>query len=135
MPFWKCYYHVVWATENRQTVITAEIEPRIHDIVRRKSTALKCDVIAINGTEDHIHVAVMIRPSLAVSEWVQQVKGITAHELNHTYPDMLDTFKWQNGYGVLTFGAKNLAYVVRYIERQKDHHRENQLEPYLETIE
>ena len=27
MAFWRLYYHVVWATKNREPLITPEIEP------------------------------------------------------------------------------------------------------------
>ena len=46
-----------------------------------------------------------------------------------------DHFRWQNGHGVLSFGAKQLAYVVAYIEQQKQHHAEKTIQPYLEQIE
>ncbi len=33
MPYWKLFYHVVWATRFRERVIHPEIEPVIHDLL------------------------------------------------------------------------------------------------------
>ncbi len=48
------------------------------------------------------------------------------------FPHLPSHFHWQSSYGVLTFGAKNLDFVVAYIQNQKTHHAQNQLERYLE---
>ena len=64
-----------------------------------------------------------------------QVKGFTTHEISAMFPDLATPFRWQKGYGVLTFGAKNLAFVTNYIARQKEHHRDDTFDPYLERFE
>ena len=135
MAFWRCYYHVVWATKDREPSITASVEQTIVQAATEKSEALECPVQAINSVADHVHVAVSIPPKVAVAEWVRNIKGITAHEINTMFPDLETRFRWQRSYGVLTFGAKMLPTVTDYIERQKEHHAANTLEAYLEQIE
>lgn len=135
MPFWRCYYHIVWATKNRESLITPEIEMVIFHVAQTKTTELECRLFAINGVADHVHVAVNIPPKLAVSDWVRQVKGATSHEINARYAGAERHFAWQSGYGALTFGAKALDYVVSYVEKQKEHHAQKQVEGYLERIE
>lgn len=135
MPFWKCYYHIIWATKNRQSVITPVIEPILFEAIRQKSDELLSPVLAINGIADHIHIAVSIRPSLSVADWVGQVKGTSSHAINTTFGELETKFRWQEDYGVVTFGAKNLPLVVQYIKHQKEHHQTGNLQPYLETTE
>ena len=132
MTFWRCYYHFIWATKVREPVIDQKIEKVIFEIIRAKSSELDCHVLAINGTQDHIHVAVNIPPKVSVAEWAKAAKGVSAREINLSYPDRESRFSWQSGYGVLTFGAKHIDLVVGYIERQKEHHRMNTLIAYLE---
>lgn len=134
MPFWKCYYHVIWATHHRQPLLTPEIGAAVADTVWRKSTDLGCEILALNHVADHLHVAVMIRPALAPASWVQQVKGLSAHEVNASFPNLPDIFRWQSGYGLLSFGERNLPMVIEYIDRQPEHHRTNTIETYLECI-
>jgi putative transposase len=135
MPFWKCYYHVIWATKSRQPLITPKLEAVIIEHVERKSRALESPVLAANAVNDHIHVVVSIAPKIAVAEWVRNIKGITGREINALFPALDTHFHWQEGYGVLTFGAKNQNFVIEYVQRQKEHHQNNQLEPYLEQID
>jgi len=44
-------------------------------------------------------------------------------------------FYWQDEYGVLSFGEKNLSSVVRYIHNQKQHHADGTLIAAMERIE
>jgi len=68
MPYWKCFYHVVWSTKHRQPVILPQYEPMIADKIREKSRKLKCPIHAVNMMPDHVHVAVSIRPAISVAE-------------------------------------------------------------------
>lgn len=135
MPFRVCYYHVVWTTKHRAPLITPDIEPIVISALTQKSIELNNPVHAVNCVEDHIHVAVSIAVTLPVSEWIRNVKGRTTHEVNALCPDLSTRFGWQDGYGILTFGAKQLPYVVNYITRQKEHHREGTFQPYLERLD
>jgi putative transposase len=135
MPFQRCYYHVIWTTQGRAPWLTSEIEKLVFEIIHRKSGELKSKIYAINGTSDHIHVAVSISLSVAAADWVKQAKGLSAHEINRIFPNLENIFKWQGSYGILTFGAKNLPFVVEYIERQKEHHHARTIDDYLEETE
>lgn len=75
MVFWKCYYHIVWATKNRSFTLEERYEQIAFEAIRSKSEALNCEVIAVNGMPDHVHVAVSIPPMLTVTYWVKNVKG------------------------------------------------------------
>ena len=135
MPFWQCHYHVIWATKNRAPIITPMLEALIIESAQAKSAALECPILAINMVEDHVHVAVSILPKIPVAEWVRNIKGITAHEINQTLPDLPERFRWQQGYGVLSVGLQTLPIVIAYIERQKEHHAQQTLDPYWERID
>ncbi len=132
MPFWECYYHVNWSTKHRASIITASMEGIPFAAIRAKSNDLGCPILALNGTADHIHAAVRIAPSVSVAHWVAQVKGASTRSLNLVQPEGAESFHWQEGYGVLTFGARTLTYVVNYVEGQKEHHRAGTIEEYLE---
>ena len=135
MPFWRCFYHIIWSTKQRAPTITAQNESIIFEAIRAKSLEMGCQILAMNAVSDHIHVAVSIPPSLAVAEWVRSSKGVSSYQINTRLPDDLAHFRWQGGYSALTFGARNQAFVVRYIENQKQHHADATLQPYLEYLE
>lgn len=133
MSRWKCYYHIVWTTKHRQPRITSLIEPIIFHAIEQKCLELRCQLLGINGTEDHIHLALSIAPSLCVADVIGQVKGVSSRTVNQTIPQ--ERFLWQESYGVLTFGEKVMPQVLTYIARQKEHHQQGTFSPYLEQTD
>lgn len=134
MPFWKCYYHVVFATKHRAPIIEPTFEAVIFGEIRQKATRFGSTLYAVNGTEDHIHIATTIPPNVAVAKWIGEIKGASSRAVNTTFE--LDTkFQWQSGYGVLTFGELRLPFVVAYVNNQKSHHTTGKINNRLEQIE
>jgi len=35
MPYWQLFYHIVWATKNREPLIPADARPELHAYLRR----------------------------------------------------------------------------------------------------
>ncbi len=102
--------------------------------IRNKATELKCELFAVNGVQDHIHVALSIPPNVAVAACVGQMKGASSRAMNSNY--VFDTrFRWQKSYGVMSFGEKELPRVIEYIANQKQRHASQRLNTYLERIE
>ena len=133
MPYWKLYYHFVWATKRREPLILPSFETDLYAIIVTKIKTLGGGVHAIGGMEEHIHIAVSVPPKLALATFIGEVKGHSSHFVNHTVlPDY--KFHWQDEYGVLSFGEKSLPAIVRYIKNQKQHHAGNTLNDALEKI-
>jgi putative transposase len=131
MPYWRLFYHIMWAVKDRQPLIRTEMESLLYSALIAKGRSLGAIIYAVNGIEDHVHIAASIPPSIALAEWVGQIKGGSSRALNLEFPD--DPLIWQRGYGIVSFGQKNLDVVVGYIQRQKEHHALNTVMPFLET--
>lgn len=123
MAYWRLHYHLIWATHQREPWLTENIERQIYGTILNKAQELGCLVHAIGGIEDHVHIAVSIPPKLSVAETIRQFKGASAYYVNHQ-PQAAGTFRWQGGYGALTFGERSMETIVTYIKRQKEHHRQ-----------
>lgn len=130
MALWRLYYHIVWATKGRHPLIDPAVESDLYGYIRGKAHALGCIVHAVGGMEDHIHLVVSIPPKLSIADFVQKIKGSSAHHLNQLpgYPK----FGWQRGYGVFSLGGKQLPDAVGYVENQKNHHCHHTTIPALE---
>jgi putative transposase len=134
MPYWKLYYHFIWGTKDRLPLILPTFESDLYRVITAKVKELEGFVHAIGGTEDHVHLAVSAPPKLALSKLVGDTKGNSSHFVNHILkPDF--EFHWQEEYGVLSFGEKNLPAVVRYIHNQKQHHADGTLISAMEWID
>ena len=134
MSFWRLYYHLVWATKNREHTITPAVEARLYPYMVSKAAELEVYVYAINGWHDHIHLIVAIPPKHAIAEIVKRLKGASSHYLN--YDVRLERqFAWQRGYGVLSVGERQRAIAETYVENQKQHHSEQTTNTWLERAE
>ena len=126
--------HFVWHVKSSLPIITREIEPPLHRYIR--SYALQSSGLIfheIGGTETHVHIAVTIPPTLLISDWIGKLKGASSHHVNHKLANrkLLD---WQTGYGVVSFGTKDLEWVKQYIRNQKQHHANGNAVDRLERI-
>lgn len=134
MAFWDTYYHLIWATHRRAHLITPTVEETLFRLIRHKSQMLKCPIHAVNTMPDHIHIVTSIRPSVAVMQWVKEVKGFSSYQTNQL--DVADEyFSWQSGYGCLTYGRKALPNIIDYVQNQKQHHANDDVYQYLERTD
>lgn len=132
MPYWRLFYHIVWATKNRLDLIDPVWEKDLYGYIWGKATTWECIPHAINGMSDHVHVAISVPPKVAVATLIGKLKGSSSHHVNEQYAD--GSFQWQAEYGVSSFSEKALASIVAYINNQKKHHSDRTLNFPLEDI-
>ena len=129
------HLHLTWHTKNSSRVLVGDVEQHLHRYLRRR--ALKSEgviVHAVGGVADHVHIAVTVPPTITISNWIGEVKGASAHYINHEIGNR-KILEWQTGYGVVSFGTKDLEWVVQYIRDQEAHHSEGSIHDRLERIE
>jgi hypothetical protein len=57
---------------------------------------------------------------VSISELIGELKGSCAYEINRVQGRK--TLNWQRGFGVVSFGRRNLQWVLDYITNQREHH-------------
>ncbi|HZQ06952.1 MAG TPA: transposase [Anaerolineae bacterium] len=77
----------------------------------------------MGNVEDHTHVVASIPPKLSVADCLHHFKGASARYVN-IQPNASGSFKWQEGYGALSFGDRAMTDVVAYVLNQKEHHKQ-----------
>ena len=85
MPYWRMFYHIIWATKNREGLLTPEVEPIIHGYLRVKAIGLGATVFSINGWFDHDHVVASIPPKISVSKFIGQIKAVASTKFNKKF--------------------------------------------------
>jgi len=126
--------HFVWHVKLSLPSIAAEIEPRLYRYLKNYALQSKGSIFhEIGGTETHVHIAVTIPPTLLISEWIGKLKGASSYYVNRELANrkILD---WQTGYGVVSFGTKDLDWMINYIRNQKEHHKKRTTIERLEKI-
>jgi putative transposase len=128
--------HIIWHTKTSAPLLTPRLEARAHQALGERVRATPGVVLhAIGGIETHLHLAVTVPPTLAPSEWIGQLKGGSAHDVNQQSETRDKELEWQTGYGVVSFGTKDLPWVVEYIRRQREHHARGTTTKRLESID
>ena len=108
---------------------------QLHRFIRTKAvetSGVQCH--GVGGTDDHMHVVVTISPTVAISEWIGMLKGASSHFINHRIANRR-VLTWQVGYGVVSFGTKDLPWVLEYVRNQREHHAAGRTSARLERIE
>jgi len=130
-PYTQIYMHLVWATWDRLPLLTPEIRDAVYACMQAECQRLRVHVVAIGGIEDHVHLLVMMPPTLSVSYMVQQIKGVSSHLINHDIAKPF-AFKWQGGYGAFSVSKRMLPRARDYVLHQEVHHRLGNLSPAVE---
>ena len=119
------YFHIVWATRQREPILTADVEPLVYGCIRGEVRRLGAVVLALGGTDDHVHLAVTTPSAVSAAQLMKQVKGASSRFAN----DQGHDFRWQPGYNVLSLSRPHLANVIPYVQNRKRHHATGKLWP------
>src|SRR6185295_17753510 len=78
----RVFVHLVWATWDREAMLSPDIEEVVHACIADRCRALKCQPLEIGGTDNHVHVLVRMALTVALSEVVHDMKGASSHMVN-----------------------------------------------------
>lgn len=116
------YIQTVFAVQNRNALILPSWEEELYKyitgIVRNKGQKM----LAINGTSNHIHFFIGMKPSCCLSDLVREVKK-SSNTFIKEKKFTPYTFQWQEGFGAFSYSHSQLTDVIQYIEKQKEHHK------------
>lgn len=118
----------VFAVKYRQALINPEWKERLHQYITGIFQQNKHKMIQINSMPDHIHIFIGMRPHQSVSSLMQLVKSESSKWVKEQNV-CSSPFAWQEGYGAFSYAKSQVPNVIRYIQNQEMHHRE---ETFLE---
>lgn len=118
----KLLYHCIFSTKNRRAIITKEIRERLYPYIGGILSEHRARLVAGGGTEDHVHLLLELPATLAVADAMRVVKANSSKWVRETFPTAVP-FAWQTGYAAFTVSESSADTVVRYIERQVEHHQ------------
>jgi len=128
------HLHIVWHCKASQSLLTPDVESFVHRYLSRRLVETSgVFVHEIGGTPTHVHVVVTVFPTVGISELIGQLKGSSSHEANQQFSGR-KVVEWQSGYGVVSFGTKDLEWVKEYVRNQKEHHARQTVFERLERI-
>ncbi len=129
------YLHVVFAVEGRQSLIAPEHNDELQKYIVGIVSGQNQKLIAINNMPDHLHLLVGLKPDIALSDLVRDIKAGSSKFINEKHW-VLGRFSWQEGFGAFSYSRSQLGTVIHYIENQQKHHAKQTFqEEYVELLE
>jgi putative transposase len=121
--------HITWHTKNSLPMITAEMQPELFAFLKNRIVETRGVYFhAIGGIETHVHIATSVKPSIHLDEWIGQLKGASSFEMGKD-------LQWQAGYGIVSFGTRDLKWVIDYIHNQREHYSNGTTHERLERTD
>ena len=117
-------FHVVFSTKQRMQLIRPDHQSRLWNYLAAIARNHGIQVLAVGGTEDHVHMLVVLPADMALSDAVRTLKANSSRWLRET--DRL--FAWQEGYGAFSVSPSQLDRVKQYIANQPAHHATHSFE-------
>jgi REP element-mobilizing transposase RayT len=118
--------HLTWHTKDNIPFITPQLEPSLYGFIKNRIVNDRQAYFhAVGGIVDHVHIAASFFPPFEIDAWIGQMKGASSYEFGKA-------LQWQLGYGVVSFGTRDLPWVIDYIHNQKERHRTGRLSERFE---
>jgi REP element-mobilizing transposase RayT len=95
----------------------------VSGIIKNKNSHL----YRINGVEDHIHILTGIHPSIAVADFIREIKVSTSIWMKNC--GYFQKFEgWSDKYGAFTCSYFDVGTIIEYIKSQQEHHMKESFE-------
>ena len=117
-------FHIVFSTKQRMQLIRTDNQSRLWNYLAGIACNHGMQVLAVGGTENHVHILLVLPADIALSDAVRTLKANSSRwvrEVDHF-------FAWQAGYGAFSVSPSQLDRVKQYIANQPVHHRTHSFE-------
>ena len=129
------YIQIVFTVKGRQNLIPYHHKEELFKYISGIITNKGQKSIIVNGTTDHIHVFIGLKPSISIADLVRDIKNNSSKFINEKRW-LKCKFSWQEGYGAFSYSHSHIQNVYNYILNQEIHHKQKSFkEEYLEFLE
>ena len=134
MPLLKIWIHLVWATKNREPILTQDIRQQVFSHIRENASKKNIYVDFVNGHVDHVHCLISLNQEQTIAKIVQLIKGESSFWINKNNL-CRQKFEWQDEYFAVSVSESGINKVREYIKNQEEHHKKRSFrEEYDEFV-
>ena len=110
--FSQVYIQVVFAVKGRNNLIHKEWQEDLHKYIAGIIKGKGQKPIIVNGVSNHIHAFIGLRPAMAISDLVRDIKNNSSKYINEKNL-VRGKFFWQEGYGVFSYAHSQIHNVYQ----------------------
>ncbi len=125
-------YHIVFSTKYRKPGLTDAIRSETYRYIAGIIANKRGQVLEIGGVADHIHLVTSCPPTIALADFVRDIKANSSKWLREEKSRR--DFQWQTGYGAFTVSRSQVDVLRRYVRSQPEHHRKRSFEDEFRMI-
>ena len=128
------YVQIVFAVNGRQAFIKENFREELQKYISGIIAEKKQKLYAIYCMPDHTHILVSMKPDIAISDLVRDIKSNSSSFIKEK--EFVRDFSWQTGFGAFSYSKSQSLNVVDYILNQSLHHKKKTFkEEYVEFLQ
>ncbi len=120
--FSQLYIQIVFAVKGRENLVSKKWNTALYKYIAGILKGKDQKSIIVNGMPDHIHAFIGLRPAIAISDLVRDIKNNSSNFINDK-KFVKGKFSWQDGYGAFSYSHSHVGKVYDYILNQEKHHQ------------
>ena len=122
MSYLQLLYHAIIRTKASMPTLSLEHSDNLYRYIWSVIENRKSILHQINGIENHLHILFTLHPTIAISDFMRDLKAETSKMLKHTIG--FEQFTgWSEGYAALTYSLRDKNMLINYIKNQREHHK------------
>ncbi len=118
----KLVVHLVFTTKYRRKLLTGVMIEQLRDALESACGKLECELIEMDGEEDHIHLLVAYPPKLSISVMVNNLKAVSSRMLRlqntHLTRQSKSAALWSRSYFACSAGGATIETLRAYVDSQ-----------------
>jgi putative transposase len=128
------YVQIVFAVKSRQAFIKENFREELQKYISGIIAEKKQKLYAIYCMPDHTHILVSMKPDIAISDLVRDIKSNSSSFIKEK--EFVKNFSWQTGFGAFSYSKSQSKNVVDYILNQPQQHKKKTFkEEYIEFLQ
>ena len=118
------YIQIVFAVKGRRNHISEENRDELQKFISGIVSNREQKLLAIFAMPNHIHLLIGLKPNIAISDLVRDIKAGSSKFINEQ-KWIKGKFNWQEGFRAFSYSESHVKNVINYILNQKEHHQKS----------
>lgn len=118
----KLVVHLVFTTKYRRKLFTEVMIEQLREAFESACVKLECELIEMDGEQDHVHLLISYPPKLSISVMVNNLKAVSSRILRlqntHLTRQSKSSALWSRSYFACTAGGATIETLKAYVESQ-----------------
>lgn len=119
----KLVVHLVFTTKYRRKLFDGYMIQQLRDAFESACEKLECELMEMDGEQDHVHLLIAYPPKLAISVMVNNLKATSSRRLRilntHLRTESKSGVLWSRSYFACSAGGATIETLKEYVNSQR----------------